>query len=358
LVTGNLKKNTIGRVISMKKTGSLILSLVFIFVIVLTGCSKTSSTDVASPAVKDNASSAPTASTASPMPDQKLKYAVVLKTLANPFWVDMKTGIVAEAKKQGVTVDVFAASDESDLQGQAKIFEDLLGKGYAGIAFAPLSPVSLIPSVVAANKKGIFVVNIDEKVDMTELKNAGGFVYNFITTDNVKVGEKAGKSIVDKLGAAGGKVAILEGKAGNASGADRKNGAANAFKAASSIKVVDSQPADWDRTKALDVATNILQKNPDLKAFYAANDTMALGAMQAVANAGLDGKVLVVGTDGDPEALQAVAAGKMFATVAQDPGQIGASALDKLIKLAKDKPAGSVDMQPEFVAVDSKLIVK
>jgi D-allose transport system substrate-binding protein len=338
----------------MKKTGSLILALVFIFVIVLAGCSKKSSTDVASPAVSNNASSAPADSTASP----SVKYAVVLKTLANPFWVDMKTGIVAEAKKQGVTVDVFAASDESDLQGQAKIFEDLLGKGYAGIAFAPLSPVSLIPSIVEANKKGIYVVNIDEKVDMTELKNAGGYVYSFITTDNVKVGEKAGQSIVDKLGSAGGKVAILEGKAGNASGADRKTGAENAFKAASSIKVVDSQPADWDRTKALDVASNILQKNPDLKAFYAANDTMALGALQAVSNAGLDGKVLVVGTDGAPEALQSVAAGKLFATVAQDPGQIGASSLDKLIKLATDKTAGSVDMQPEFVAVDSKLVVK
>jgi D-allose transport system substrate-binding protein len=342
----------------MKKTGLLILSLVFIFAIVLAGCSKSSGTDVASPAVSDNASSAPADSTTSPLPDQKLKYAVVLKTLANPFWVDMKTGIVAEAQKQGVTVDIFAANDENDSQGQAKIFEDLLGKGYAGIAFAPLSPVSLIPSVVEANKKGIYVVNIDEKVDMTELKNAGGYVYSFITTDNVKVGEKAGQSIVDKLGAAGGKVAIIEGKAGNASGADRKTGADNAFKAASNIKVVDSQPADWDRTKALDVASNILQKNPDLKAFYAANDTMALGALQAVSNAGLDGKVLVVGTDGAPEALQSVADGKLFATVAQDPGQIGATALDKLINHVKDKTAGSVDMQPEFVAVDSKLVVK
>lgn len=108
----------------------------------------------------------------------------------------------------------------------------------------------------------------------------------FVTTDNVAVGAKGASFIIDKLGAEGGEVAIIEGKAGNASGEARRNGATEAFKKASQIKLVASQPADWDRIKALDVATNVLQRNPNIKAIYCANDTMAMGVAQAVANAG------------------------------------------------------------------------
>jgi D-allose transport system substrate-binding protein len=341
----------------MKKMGAMLILVMLVFTVVIAGCGNNNNATNASPSVTGEASPSNT-DTNSTGTEEKPKFAIILKTLANPFWVEMKDGIVAEAEKQGYQVDIFAANDEADLQGQTKIFEDALDKGYAGIAFAPLSPVSLIPSVVQANEKGIYIVNLDEKVDMTELKNAGGYVFSFITTDNVQVGGKGAQSIIDKLGAEGGKVAIIEGKAGNASGENRRDGATNAFKAAANIEIVDTQPADWDRTKALDVATNILQKNPDLKAFYCANDTMALGALQAVANAGLQGKVLVVGTDGAPEAIESVKAGELFATVAQDPAKVGATALDKLIQLSKEKPQGNKDMEPEFVAVDSNLVTK
>jgi D-allose transport system substrate-binding protein len=334
----------------MKKIGTLLFTMVIVFVLVATGCAKqeaATTTPASSPA-----------GTAAAKQEGKPKVAVILKTLSNPFWAEMKAGIEKEAKAKGLTVDIFAATDENDLQGQAKIFEDALTKGYAGIAVAPISPVALIPSIVQANSKGIYVVNIDEKVDMKELKNAGGYIYAFATTDNVKVGEKAGKTIVDKLGAEGGEVAILEGKAGNVSGQNRKQGAENAFKAGSNIKLVTSQPADWDRTKALDSATNIMQKYPNLKAIYAANDTMALGALQAVANAGKEGKIIVVGTDGTPEAVDSVKAGKLFATVAQDPAKVGVTSMNKLFELLEKKTPGNKDMEPEFIAVDSNLITK
>ncbi|MGG4142632.1 D-allose transporter substrate-binding protein [Paenibacillus algorifonticola] len=340
----------------MKKTNMMLLMVMLTLAIIVAGCGNQAGTangaSGASPAASTDTAAGGTTDAAKP------KFAIILKTLSNPFWVSMKEGIEAEAKAQGYDVDIFAANDEADLQGQAKIFEDALDKGYAGIAFAPLSPVAMIPSIVKANEKGIYVVNIDEQVDMTELKSAGGYVFSFVTTDNVKVGEKGGQAIIDKLGAEGGKVAIIEGKAGNASGENRKQGATNAFKASANIEIVDSQPADWDRTKALDVAANILQKNPDLKAFYAANDTMALGALQAVSNAGKQGQVIVVGTDGAPEALDSINAGELYATVAQDPAQVGISSLNKLVQLVKDKATGSADMEPEFVSVESKLVTK
>ncbi len=284
------------------------------------------------------------------------RFAFILKTLANPFWVTMKEGIQAEAKKQNVTVDIFAVQSEADTQAQLQQFENLLNKGYDGIAFAPISPVNLIQAAAQAYKKGIKLVNVDEKVDMAALKSAGANIFAFVTTDNKAVGAKAANFIVQQIGPKGGEVAIIEGRAGAASGEDRKSGAASVFNNTPGFKLVASQPADWDRIKALDVATNIIQRFPNLKAIYCANDTMALGAMQAVINSGES--ILVVGTDGDPEAVDMVKAGKLAATVAQDPAAVGAEGLRQLIAAVKSGKQIPLNAEPLFIAVESKLITK
>lgn len=321
-----------------KVTTMLIAMTTLVSTVSLMGCSKATTKD---------------ATTTTPP-----KYAMVLKTLSNPFWVTMKEGIEAEAKAKGVTVDILSVTSESDTQGQLQLFENLLSKGYQGIGFAPLSPVNLVSAAAEAYKKGIYLVNIDEKVDMTQLKSAGGNVIAFVTTDNVKIGEKAAKHIIGKLGASGGEVAIIEGMAGNASGKARKDGASDAFKASASIKVVASQPADWDRTKALDVATNLIQRYPNLKAIYCANDTMALGAMQAVTNAKKTSQIIVVGTDGAPEAIKEVKAGNMEATIGQDSAKVGATSLDLLIDATNSKKNITATEDPKLVSVDSILITK
>jgi D-allose transport system substrate-binding protein len=286
------------------------------------------------------------------------EYAVLLKTLANPFWQQMKAGVEAEAKKSGIQVDIFASPSESDVQAQLTLFEDLLNKNYKGVAFAPLSPVNLVQVAAKAYKKGIYLVNLDEKVDMASLKQAGANVEAFVTTDNIAVGKKGADFIISKLGDKGGKVAIIEGRAGVASGEARKTGATEAFKAAKNIELVASQPADWDRLRALDVATNTLQRTPDLAAFYCCNDTMALGAMQAVQNLGKAGKAIIVGTDGIPEAIQMIDAGRLTATVAQDPAKVGATGLDLLVEAVKRGKQIAVDAEPKFVPIDSILVTK
>ena len=108
------------------------------------------------------------------------------------------------------------------------------------------------------------------------------------------VGGKGAEFIIDKLGAEGGEVAIIEGKAGNASGEARRNGATEAFKKSEPDQAGGQPARRLGPHQALDVATNVLQRNPNVKAIYCANDTMAMGVAQAVANAGKTGKVLVV----------------------------------------------------------------
>jgi D-allose transport system substrate-binding protein len=340
----------------MKKLAVLLLT-VFTLTMILAACGN-GGTANSTAENTGGGSAAPANEEASGTKTGKPKIAVILKTLNSPFWTEMRDGIKKEADEKGLDVEIFAAQDETDLQGQVKIFEDILSKDFDGVAVAPLTPVSMIPSIVQANKKGIYVVNIDEKINMNELKNAGGYVLAFATSDNEKIGAQGGKAIVDALGKQGGEVAIIEGKAGNASGESRKKGAESAFAAASQIKLVDSQPADWDRQKALDVAANLLQRYPNLKGIYAANDTMALAAQQAVENAGKKGQVVVVGTDGDQEARDSVAAGSLYATIAQDPAQIGITSLNKLIDAINTKKQGSVDAEPETVWIDAQLITK
>ena len=339
-----MKKNS-------KKLISVLLALAVAFTFILAACSKgdNNATTVAG----DTSAAGDTTNTAS----GEAEYAVILKTLSNDFWATMKKGIEEEAAKQGIKVDIFAAQSEDDTEGQLRILENCLAKNYKAIGVAPLSPTNLINGIVQANKKGIYVMNIDEKIDMDSLKAAGGSVIAFATTDNVKVGEKGANYIIDKL-TDGGEVAIIEGKAGNASGEARKQGATAAFEAKDNIKLVGSQPADWDRQKALDTAASMIQQNPNLKAFYCCNDTMALGALQAVKNAGKLGEIMVVGTDGAAEARESVEAGELSATVAQNSAEIGAVSLRQMIKAVNDGAEIDANATPETIPVDSYIVEK
>ncbi len=251
-------------------------------------------------------------------------------------------------------VEVLAANSEDDVEGQMNVFETMIQSGeYAGFAVAPLSDSNLVNTIVEANEKGYLVANIDERVNDENLTAAGGHLVSFVTTDNEFVGKTAGEYIASLL-SSGDEVAIIEGKAGATSGEKRKAGCQAAFEAAGLV-IVDSQPADWDKTKAYDLATNLISKNENLKAIYCCNDTMAMGAQEAVQNAGKD--IIVVGTDGNSDAIESVKAGNLTATVAQDPAGVAARSLELLVKAHQngEKP-GDVAIIEEYV--DPILITK
>ena len=282
------------------------------------------------------------------------EYAIILKTQATDFWVKMWKGVEEEAEAKGVKVDLYAAQSEEDLEGQLTILESCISKGYKGIGIAPLSSVNVLPGIGEATEKGITIVDIDEKFDEQELENQGGATVAYVATDNVAVGNKGGQYIVDNVDE-GAQVAIIEGKSGNQSSEDRAEGARKAFEDAG-LDIIGSQAADWDRQTALDIATTYIQQNPDLKGIYCCNDGMALGAIQAVINADKVGEILVVGTDGDSEAVESIAAEQLSATVAQDPAQIGATSLDLLIDAVENGTEAKVGEFPEKTPIDSVLI--
>ncbi|MDO4633695.1 MAG: substrate-binding domain-containing protein [Eubacteriales bacterium] len=275
------------------------------------------------------------------------KYGVVLKTLSSEFWQSVQKGIEDKAEELGVEVVVQGANSEDDVEGQNNILETMVQSGeYVAFAVAPLSDSNLVNTVADANSQGYLVADIDEHINLDTLDAQGGAVVSFVTSDNTAIGHMAGEYIAS-LVEEGADVAIIEGKAGAISGENRKDGCAAAFEEAG-LNVVDSQPADWDKTKAYDLATNLISKNENLKAIYCCNDTMAMGAYQAVADSGKD--IVVVGTDGNSDAIESVKNGGLTATIAQDSAGVGARSLELLVAAYNngEKP-GDVEIINEYV---------
>jgi D-allose transport system substrate-binding protein len=283
------------------------------------------------------------------------EYAVVLKTFTSPFWQGVRAGVESKAAAMGIKVDVYAANSEDDIEGQVQIFENCISMGYKAIGVAPISPVNLNAQIAEASKKGIYIVNIDEMVDRANLRTQGGAVQGFVATDNVSVGKLGAGYIINNT-PGGGEVAIIEGKAGNVSGEDRKQGATQAFNAASNFNIVASQPADWDRTMAFDLANSFITRYPNLKGIYACNDTMAMGALEAVKRSGK--AIIVVGTDGNPDAIDSVKAGELGATVAQDTNAIGSIGFEMLVDAYTKKLAINPNADVPFRGAQAQLITK
>jgi D-allose transport system substrate-binding protein len=285
-----------------------------------------------------------------------VKVAMMLKTLANPYWVSMKEGVEASAKKMGVQCDVYAVESEADVQGQLQKLEDIIaGDQYDALCVAPITPTNCISAVVKANAKKIPVVNVDEKFDMNALKAAGGYVVGYATSDNTKVGNMGAQLVIDKIGHTGG-VAIIEGQAGATSGEIRRDGAKQIF-LAKKVKILDIQPGDWDRQKSLDVATNLINKyGKELKGIFCANDTMALGVLQAMKNTGrMD--IALVSTDANPEVRTAIAAGELQAVV-QSPQGIGTACLEMAVKAFEKGNPGSLNSKPEERYIAATIVKK
>lgn len=241
----------------------------------------------------------------------------------NPFWAAVEAGAMERAKELGVDVIVLAPPQESDIQSQISQIEDQLTKGIDAMALAPTDPNALKPVVDQAQKQGVGVVFID-----TKGVNEG---VSFIGTNNEN-GAALAADYICKAVEKGSEVAILQGIITQSTGQARAKGSHDGMTACG-LKVVAEQPADWDTGKAQSVMENILTGNPNIKAVFASNDNMALGAVQAIKSAGLAGKIVVVGFDANPNAAESVLAGDMAATVAQNPKNMGRFGVEYALKV-------------------------
>lgn len=262
--------------------------------------------------------------------------ALVVKTLNNAFFIEMEKGARAAADSLGIQLVVQAPEREIDVEKQMQIVEDLIERKVDVLLLVPSGSREIVPAIAKANAANIPVVIVDTRVDAVALKSANARIATFIGSDNVDGGRIAGEFVAQKLGGKG-KVAVLEGIPGHETGDSRLRGFRNAIAKYPGIAIVASQTANWERDQAFNVAQNILQSHPDIQAIFACNDVMALGAVEAIAAAARTKDIAVVGFDAQDDARTAIQQGRMAATIAQNPREMGRLAVISASKLLRNQ---------------------
>jgi ABC-type sugar transport system substrate-binding protein len=244
-----------------------------------------------------------------------------------PFFVTMTQEAQAQAAKLGIKLIVNDAQNSSDKQMAA--VENFVAQKVDGILISPLTEDSLVPAIEDAVKAGIPVATVDRKANTDK-------VLIHVGADNVEGGRAAARFIIEKLGNKG-TVIELEGTPGASSAVDRKKGFDEVIKA-SNVKLLVSQSADFTRSTAQTVMENLIQVYPKFDAVFGANDEMIIGAIEAMAGAGIDpASKVTIGFDATTDAFTYIKEGKLDATIDQFPGQQASLALQALVAKIKDK---------------------
>lgn len=271
----------------------------------------------------------------------KVTMGLAISTLNNPFFVELKEGAEAAAKRLGV--DLVVVDAQNDANRQLASIENLIQKGVDVILVNPTDSTAVVPAIKTANRAGVPVITVDRGA-------TGGEVATHIASDNVAGGRMAGEYLAKLLGGKG-RVVELEGIPGTSAARDRGLGFNEVMKKYPGLQVVARQEAGFDRAKGLTVMENILQAHPQIDGVFAHNDEMALGALKAISAANRAG-IEVVGFDAVDDAVRAVKEGRLAATVAQKPAEMGRLAVESGLKVVQGQ---KVD---EYIPVDLALVTR
>jgi ABC-type sugar transport system substrate-binding protein len=272
-----------------------------------------------------------------------VRLAAVIKALDNPFFVTMRDGLVATARRDKARLRVAAAATGlKDTAGQASELEGLATDQPSCYVVNPINQTNLVGGL-ARVAKDTPIVNVDSVVDKQAAKSLGVAITTYVGTDN-RAGGKLGADAMAALVGRAGRVAVITGIPGDVGSGLRASG----FKQGNRgrFDVVATVAADFDREKARNAAADLLRGGRRIDGFFAVNDLMALGAADAVRAAGRQGDVKVVGFDGIPQALAAVARGSLSATVAQYPYTMGQLAVEGCLAALRGDPVPALVKAP------------
>lgn len=270
--------------------------------------------------------------------------AIIPPGMVSPFYTGIISGAKPTAEKLGYKCTILAPEKESDFAGQVKIVEDMVTKGVKGIALCSINAEAISTAVKKANEANIPVVIFNSLVDLPS-----GDVTAYVGYDQAAGGAKCAE-YVNRVKNGKANVAIIEGLLSSFT-TERKGGFEKKIKEYPGIKLIASQPGDWEKEKSMNAAANMLQANPDIDVFFGLSDEMGLGAAQACKAAGKTG-VITIGIDGNPNALEAIKKGEYTATLYVAPDQIGAKTIEVLDKIIKGEKVGK-KIVTDSVIVDS-----
>jgi ribose transport system permease protein len=282
---------------------------------------------------------------------ETLTIAFVPKALNSPFWAAMETAALREAETQGVHLVALAADRETDVERQYQIIENLILQGVDAILLAPSGSKELVPAIRKANDAGIPVLLLDTRIDAAAAESVGAEVLTYIGSDNFEGGAVAGRYLAEILSGSGN-VAVIEGISGHETADQRRLGFLSGIEGYTGITVVASQTANWERALAYNVAENLLQAHPEIDAIFAANDEMALGALEAADAAQRLDDIAIIGFDAIPDALDNIRAGRLLGSVAQFPSEMGRLGVAHAATLLRDGTAPPPEVLTKVEIID------
>ncbi len=252
---------------------------------------------------------------------ERPRVALVMKSLANEFFKTMEQGArdYHAAHEADFELIVNGIKNEEDIAGQVSLVETMIARQVDALVIAPADSKAMIAVLAKALDAGIVVVNIDNKLD-AEVLAQRGIAIPFVGPDNRAGARMAAEHLAKDLKPAA-EVALITGMPSAFNGIQRRLGFEDAMKAADA-KIVASQAANWEMAKANQVASGIISEHPNLKALLCANDSMALGAVAALEQAGKTGAVQVVGYDGISAVEDLIRAGRILCSVEQYADQL------------------------------------
>lgn len=284
----------------------------------------------------------------------KPRVGLIMKSLANEFFSTMAKGAEAHQSEHSGEYDlvVNGIKDERDLSRQVALVEEMVASGVDAIVIAPADSKALVPVLRRAKQAGIVVVNIDNRLDQDVLKQEDVTI-PFVGPDNLAGAKKVGDYLAESLAGTSQKVAVLEGIRTSYNAQQRLKGFQAAMKEAG-ITIVDSQSAEWEMSQAHTIASSMLSEHPEIAAILCANDSMALGAIAAVKNAGRSGEVPIVGFDNITAIQDAIREGKVLATADQHGDQLAVFGIEAALQELKGDGVGEDVQTPvDLVTAES-----
>jgi ribose transport system substrate-binding protein len=326
----------------MKKLFAVILVVSMLFALAACGGTSKNTTTTTTKAAGTTKGSDPTTA-----PAEKLNITLIVKNLTNPMWIAVQEGAKAAAEEFGVNLTVLAPTVADSNEEQLDEVNQSIAKGEDAIVLIPADSKGIVPGVEAANAAGIPIINVNTKVDTS----TGAKIETFIAVENYTAAVSVAEKLIEMMNEKG-TVIILEGKAGAQSSVDIVAGAKDTFAKYPNIEIVASQSAQWSRAEAYAVTQNLLQSYPNVTAIFAANDEMAMGALEAVDEAGKTGKILISGLDANADARQAVDEGKLALTCDKNGYGQGYEGVKAAVEFLGGKKL------EEHIVVDTELYLK
>lgn len=322
-----------------------ILSLMLLPAVLLTACAPASTSENIDLFPATN-SQATTGSSSSQV--RKLRIALVMKTLTNPFFIDMEKGARQAEAENNIELIVKTGAKETSIEQQINIVDEMIASRVDAIVIAPGSSTDLIPVLKKAQDAGIPIVNIDNRLDPALCLSLGLQDVPFVSVDNEKGAWEAAQVLASSV-TIPTQAVIIEGISDTDNSLNRVRGARRAFAANPQIELIATVTANWKIDEAYNVTRQLFEKHPDIGLIFCANDMMALGVIQYLKSSRQTG-VQVAGFDALAEARQAIKAGTLVATVDQQAALQGYTGIQYALKLINNQTV------PPETLLDTRLI--